>query len=74
MCTLRPFRVTDIFKFNRVNLDPLTETYDTRFYLSYLARFPEYFTVVAQGWEKIYQRLTSSGSEVLNFRPEANTF
>lgn len=45
MCTLRPFRVTDIFKFNRVNLDPLTETYDTRFYLSYLARFPEYFTV-----------------------------
>jgi len=45
MSTLRPFRVTDLFKFNRINLDPLTETYETRFYFHYLATWPEYFTV-----------------------------
>ena len=45
MTTLRPFRVNDIFKFNRVNLDPLTETYGIGFYFHYLARWPEYFNV-----------------------------
>lgn len=29
----------------RRNLDPLTETYGLNFYFTYLARWPEYFTV-----------------------------
>jgi len=43
MTTLRPFRVDDLFAFNNVNLDPLTETYNQPFYLTYLVKWPEYF-------------------------------
>lgn len=42
MTTLRPFQVGDLFRFNNVNLDPLTETYNVSFYLQYLGRWPEY--------------------------------
>eukprot|EP00040_Diaphanoeca_grandis_P025985 m.144754 g.144754 ORF g.144754 m.144754 type:complete len:181 (-) comp30393_c1_seq1:37-579(-) len=45
MTTTRPFVCDDLFKFNRVNLDPLTETYNLSFYFKYLARWPGYFTV-----------------------------
>lgn len=45
MTTLRPFRCEDMFSFNNVNLDPLTETYGLSFYLQYLAHWPEYFQV-----------------------------
>jgi len=45
MTTLRPFRCNDLFRFNHVNLDPLTETYGLNFYLQYLAHWPEYFQV-----------------------------
>ncbi|MPC44043.1 N-alpha-acetyltransferase 20 [Portunus trituberculatus] len=45
MTTLRPFRCEDMFHFNNVNLDPLTETYGLSFYLQYLAHWPEYFQV-----------------------------
>lgn len=38
MTTLRPFRCDDLFHYNNVNLDPLTETYNLAFYLMYLAR------------------------------------
>ncbi|TFY54930.1 hypothetical protein EVG20_g9507 [Dentipellis fragilis] len=41
MSTLRPFRATDLFKFNNINLDVWTETYGIAFYLSYLARWPD---------------------------------
>jgi len=44
MTTLRPFRCDDLFHYNNVNLDPLTETYNLAFYLMYLARYP-YTTV-----------------------------
>jgi N-terminal acetyltransferase B complex catalytic subunit len=37
--------MTDLFKFNNVNLDVLTETYNIQFYLSYLSQWPEAFTV-----------------------------
>lgn len=40
MSTLRPFRADDLFKFNNINLDPLTETYHIPFYLGYLAQWP----------------------------------
>jgi len=45
MTTLRPFTCEDMFRFNNVNLDPLTETYGLPFYMQYLARWPEYFKV-----------------------------
>ncbi|CAO1351834.1 unnamed protein product [Diamesa serratosioi] len=45
MTTLRPFVCNDMFKFNNVNLDPLTETYGLGFYLQYLAHWPEFFQV-----------------------------
>uniref|UniRef100_A0A3P9PAI1 N-alpha-acetyltransferase 20 n=1 Tax=Poecilia reticulata TaxID=8081 RepID=A0A3P9PAI1_POERE len=45
MTSLRPFTCDDLFKFNNINLDPLTETYGIPFYLQYLAHWPEYFIV-----------------------------
>ncbi|XP_054714102.1 N-alpha-acetyltransferase 20-like isoform X1 [Uloborus diversus] len=45
MTTIRPFTCEDMFRFNNVNLDPLTETYGLSFYLQYLAHWPEYFQV-----------------------------
>ncbi|KAH9940981.1 N-acetyltransferase [Amylocystis lapponica] len=41
MSVLRPFRATDLFKFNNVNLDLWTETYGISFYLGYLSRWPD---------------------------------
>ncbi|KZP10881.1 N-acetyltransferase [Athelia psychrophila] len=41
MSVLRPFRATDMFKFNNINLDIWTETYGIGFYLSYLGRWPD---------------------------------
>jgi len=46
MTSLRPFSALDLFTFNGTNLDVLTENYDIKFYLSYLARWPTMFTVV----------------------------
>ena len=46
MASLRPFHALDLFKFNLTNLDPLTETYDISFYLSYLAKWPSLFNAV----------------------------
>ncbi|KAJ3322368.1 N(alpha)-acetyltransferase 20, NatB catalytic subunit [Boothiomyces sp. JEL0866] len=43
MTTLRRFVATDLFKFNSINLDPLTETYSISSYLQYLAQWPDYF-------------------------------
>lgn len=42
MTTIRPFSIYDIFKFNNVNLDILTETYHTDFYGKYIAKWGEY--------------------------------
>ncbi|KAF8471839.1 acyl-CoA N-acyltransferase [Kalaharituber pfeilii] len=46
MTSLRPFSALDLFSFNLTNLDILTENYDIKFYLSYLARWPTLFTAV----------------------------
>jgi len=43
MCSVRSFVTDDLFNFNHVNLDLLTETYNLPFYLRYLSRWPEYF-------------------------------
>jgi len=45
MTTIRQFTCDDLFRFNGINLDPLTEMYGLSFYLQYLARWPEYFMV-----------------------------
>ncbi|KAG0040867.1 N-terminal acetyltransferase [Podila clonocystis] len=45
MSSLRQFKATDLFHFNTINLDSLTETYNISFYLSYLARWPDLFSV-----------------------------
>eukprot|EP00842_Homolaphlyctis_polyrhiza_P004699 jgi/Hompol1/522/HPOL_005343-RA len=42
MTTLRRFVADDLFRFNNINLDPLTETYNLSFYLGYLAQWPDY--------------------------------
>lgn len=45
MTTIRQFQLNDLLKFNNVNLDPLTETYNMNFYLFYMAQWPESFLV-----------------------------
>lgn len=42
MTTIRPFCADDLFKFNHINLDPLTETYNIQFYGQYLATWPQF--------------------------------
>jgi hypothetical protein len=44
MTTLRQFTMDDLLKFNNVNLDVLTETYNMSFYMSYMSRWPESFS------------------------------
>jgi len=46
MTSLKPFTCFDLFKYNGVNFDPLTETYGLSFYMGYMARWPEYFQKV----------------------------
>eukprot|EP01104_Vermistella_antarctica_P019272 TRINITY_DN7472_c0_g1_i1.p1 TRINITY_DN7472_c0_g1~~TRINITY_DN7472_c0_g1_i1.p1 ORF type:complete len:176 (-),score=24.33 TRINITY_DN7472_c0_g1_i1:400-927(-) len=46
MTEIRRFTCEDLFKFNPANLDKLTETYNLSFYLTYMARWPEYFSAV----------------------------
>ena len=43
MTTTRRFQPEDLLRFNNVNLDKYTETYNQAFYLQYLAQWPEYF-------------------------------
>ncbi|KAJ2160903.1 N-acetyltransferase 5 [Coemansia sp. RSA 552] len=45
MSTIRRFRAMDMFRFNNVNLDRYTETYDLNFYLTYLSSWPDLFNV-----------------------------
>ncbi|RPA78688.1 acyl-CoA N-acyltransferase [Ascobolus immersus RN42] len=47
MTSLRSFHPLDLLSFNLINLDPLTETYDLPYYLTYLSRWPNLFSVLA---------------------------
>lgn len=42
MATIRPFSVFDMLHYNNVNLDVMTETFNTYFYAKYIYRWPEY--------------------------------
>jgi len=46
MATQKSFSIFDLFKFANVNLDPLTETFNTGFYGTYLVAWPEYCHIV----------------------------
>jgi N-terminal acetyltransferase B complex catalytic subunit len=67
MTSTRPFEMNDLFKFNNVNLDVLTETYNMPFYLQYLSRWPELFTVAESPDKSImgYMVGKSEGSDEL---------
>lgn len=43
--SFRAFQPSDINKFSKCNLDPLTETYDLSFYLEYYCKWPAMFQV-----------------------------
>lgn len=42
MTSTRRFRPFDLFRFNAVNLDKLTETYNLNFYCQYMLQWPEF--------------------------------
>jgi ribosomal protein S18 acetylase RimI-like enzyme len=67
MTSLRRFTCNDLFTFNNVNLDALTETYNLPFYLQYLAQWPEYCTV-AEGMFLSPSRPTPSAEAAGNPR------
>uniref|UniRef100_W5NJS1 N-alpha-acetyltransferase 20 n=1 Tax=Lepisosteus oculatus TaxID=7918 RepID=W5NJS1_LEPOC len=68
MTTLRAFNCDDLFKFNNINLDPLTETYGIPFYLQYLAHWPEYFIVAeAPGGELMGYNMKTTHLEIPQF-------
>ncbi|PRP74792.1 N-acetyltransferase 5 [Planoprotostelium fungivorum] len=45
MTTLRRFTCDDLFRISNINLDKLTETYNLGFYLQYMSKWPDYYTV-----------------------------
>eukprot|EP01119_Soliformovum_irregulare_P018615 TRINITY_DN5752_c0_g1_i1.p1 TRINITY_DN5752_c0_g1~~TRINITY_DN5752_c0_g1_i1.p1 ORF type:complete len:173 (-),score=18.92 TRINITY_DN5752_c0_g1_i1:211-729(-) len=45
MTSLKRYTCDDLFKFANVNLDVLTETYNLSFYLQYMAKWPDYYTL-----------------------------
>lgn len=42
MATLRQFSLFDMLEYNNINLDILTETFNTYFYAQYMIKWPEY--------------------------------
>ncbi|KAG0458414.1 hypothetical protein HPP92_023276 [Vanilla planifolia] len=53
MTTIRRFRCEDLLHFASVNLDHLTETFNMSFYMTYLARWPDYFHVAVAPCNRI---------------------
>eukprot|EP00010_Vexillifera_abyssalis_P009023 CAMPEP_0201550728 /NCGR_PEP_ID=MMETSP0173_2-20130828/7043_1 /ASSEMBLY_ACC=CAM_ASM_000268 /TAXON_ID=218659 /ORGANISM="Vexillifera sp., Strain DIVA3 564/2" /LENGTH=172 /DNA_ID=CAMNT_0047960789 /DNA_START=72 /DNA_END=590 /DNA_ORIENTATION=+ len=46
MSITRDFVADDLFRFNNVNLDLLTETYNLGFYLEYMSSWPDYQAIL----------------------------
>ncbi len=42
MATIRQFSLFDMLQYNNINLDVMTETFNTYFYAQYLIKWPEY--------------------------------
>ncbi|KAF9682889.1 hypothetical protein SADUNF_Sadunf05G0154900 [Salix dunnii] len=53
MTTIRRFSCNDLLRFSSVNLDHLTETFNMSFYMTYLARWPDYFHVAEGPGNKV---------------------
>ena len=53
MASTRRFRPFDLFSFNQVNLDKLTETYSLGFYYQYMQAWPEFQQVIYSPDHKI---------------------
>ncbi|CAN6453671.1 unnamed protein product [Victoria cruziana] len=53
MTTIRRFCCDDLLHFANVNIDHLTETFNMSFYMTYLARWPDYFHVAVSPAGKI---------------------
>ena len=71
MTTLRQFKCDDLFKYNGINLDPLTETYGVGFYLQYLAKWPEYFLVAETPGKNLMGYIMGKAEgEISTFMPE----
>lgn len=67
MTSTRQFEMNDLFRFNNVNLDILTETFNMPFYLQYMSKWPELFTVAEAPDNSImgYMLGKSEGSDSL---------
>jgi len=67
MTSTRQFQMNDLFRFNNVNLDVLTETYNMPFYLEYMSKWPDLFTVAEAPNNSImgYMLGKSEGSDSL---------
>jgi hypothetical protein len=50
MTSIREFTMNDLLKFNNINLDVLTETYNMPFYMSYMSLWPESFLGKLISW------------------------
>ncbi|KAJ6920474.1 hypothetical protein NC651_014153 [Populus alba x Populus x berolinensis] len=53
MTTIRRFSCNDLLRFASVNFDHLTETFNMSFYMTYLARWPDYFHVAEGPGNKV---------------------
>mmetsp|Transcript_4731 Transcript_4731/g.7883 ORF Transcript_4731/g.7883 Transcript_4731/m.7883 type:complete len:176 (-) Transcript_4731:357-884(-) len=67
MTSTRPFHMNDLFRFNNVNLDILTETFNMPFYLQYQSRWPDLFKIAESPDKSImgYMIGKSEGSDAL---------
>lgn len=63
MATFRRFRLDDVDKLSKCNLDPLTETYELGFYLQYHAKWPSLFQVCEDTDGNIVGYSTSTSAE-----------
>eukprot|EP00955_Chlamydomonas_euryale_P085275 364076-Chlamydomonas_euryale.AAC.12 len=61
MTTMRRFTCNDLFEYNNVNLDILTETYHLPFYLMYLAKWPEYCQMAVGPGDQVRRHATHAG-------------
>ncbi|KAJ7972785.1 N-alpha-acetyltransferase [Quillaja saponaria] len=69
MTTIRRFCCNDLLRFASVNLDHLTETFNMSFYMTYLARWPDYFNVAEGSGNRImatYLGLLGNGQWALD--------
>ncbi|KAG8062203.1 hypothetical protein GUJ93_ZPchr0003g18359 [Zizania palustris] len=53
MTTIRRFCCDDLLRFSSVNFDHLTETFNMSFYMTYMARWPDYFHAAVSPGDRV---------------------